>query len=46
MLTLPGYVVEQVLHRGRETAIYGARREADAHEVAIKVCAREVLTPP
>lgn len=45
MLTLPGYVIERVLHRGRETTLYRGRRESDDLAVAIKVCAREILTP-
>ena len=45
MFVLPGYVVEQVLHRGRETTIFRATRESDGLPVAVKLCARAIPTP-
>ncbi|MFO0575391.1 MAG: protein kinase [Polyangia bacterium] len=45
MFMLPGYIIDRVLHRGRESILYRGRRESDDCEVAIKICAREILTP-
>lgn len=45
MLSLPGYSIEHVLHRGRETTIFRAVREKDGLSVAVKISSRPIPTP-
>lgn len=45
MLTLNGYTIEGIIHRGRETTIYRGVRDSDGFPVAIKVSARPIPTP-
>ena len=45
MLTLTGYTIEGMIHRGRETTLYRGVRDSDGQAVAIKVCARPIPTP-
>jgi len=45
MLTLSGYTIEGIIHRGRETTIYRGVRDSDGFPVAIKVSSRPIPTP-